>query len=59
MSRKDYEIIAAALAAARHGFVSDEYKQAVFITAGFIADALAADNPRFDRERFLAAARAE
>ena len=59
MSRKDYVTIAAAIAKARSEFVSDEYKAATILTAQYIADALAADNPRFDRERFLAAARNE
>jgi hypothetical protein len=57
MSRKDYVALAAA--------IRDEYRlwdgetsgsDAVENVAKNIADALAGDNPNFDRERFLAAA---
>ena len=46
MSRKDYQLIAQAL---REASSPDD-------TAHAIADALQADNPRFDRARFLIAA---
>jgi len=50
MSRKDYVAIAQAVADAR---LADNDKAEVALK---IAAALAADNPRFDRERFLKAA---
>lgn len=57
MSRKDYVAIAAAI---NRAFNSDFYESETYsgieVTATFIADALQAENPRFDRERFLAAA---
>lgn len=46
MTRKDYVLIAAALREAR----------TVAEAARLLADQLAQDNPRFDRERFLKAA---
>lgn len=57
MTRKDYVIIAAAIAKAReetynHG--SDAW-YAVDVVAGQVADALAADNSRFDKARFVEA----
>lgn len=55
MTRKDYILIAAALKEARDTIASEYhlgYKQAAYC----LADALARDNPRFDRERFLKAA---
>ena len=56
MTRKDYELIAEALYRA--------YRQTELVVAQYgvvsathrIADALAATNPRFDRERFIFAA---
>lgn len=51
MSRKDYEALAAAIRAAKD-VPGDPYRAVV----DNLLDALAADNPRFDRERFLAAA---
>jgi hypothetical protein len=56
MTRKDYEAIAAALMEAR--FLSGqrtEGAQAVNDAAVLICDVMAADNPRFDRARFLKA----
>lgn len=68
MTRKDYIAIAEALASA-HSWVNAQYGGApepdsplhepLDIARENIADVLAADNPRFDRERFLAAARGE
>lgn len=53
MTRKDYVMLAAAIkaASAAPGFP----ERNAFVTHA-IADALAQDNPRFDRERFLKAA---
>jgi hypothetical protein len=65
MTRKDYIILAAALAAARSsvdalGYTADRAQQrraGVDDAAEAIADRLAEDNPRFDRNRFLDVAR--
>ena len=62
MTRKDYEILAAALRRTHpgepaHGSSGVERRLTQFgITTRSIADALQADNPRFDRKRFYAAA---
>jgi hypothetical protein len=58
MTRKDYVIIASHLAAARSrvaGGFSMAEQSAFDYTVGAVIAALAADNPRFDRTRFLAA----
>ena len=57
MTRKDYELIAAATRDALHSARpwSEDKEEGIRLTARSIADALAADNPRFDRSRFLAA----
>jgi hypothetical protein len=62
MTRKDFELIADAFQhVALVGFASQEKgKRLSGVTvhatlARTLADALAADNPRFDRERFLTA----
>lgn len=55
MTRKDYVLIAEALASARPldgATAASVHWQACHA----MCDALAADNPRFDRERFLKAA---
>jgi hypothetical protein len=53
MTRKDYQLIAAVLKSyATEGIPVDD-RDAI---AYDLADALAKDNPRFDRERFLVAA---
>jgi hypothetical protein len=68
MTRRDYIRIAAALSAARPLGVTDSGTTAAdsarqgakrgqwLADCGALADALAADNPRFDRARFYAAA---
>lgn len=62
MTRKDYERIAKALAdahAAVHGLVPEvqsRYHSGIDWATSSIADALEAENPRFDRNRFLDAA---
>lgn len=59
MTRKDYVLIAAALKRARvqGAYSHDEHMRAgVDFAASCVADALAQENARFDRERFLKAA---
>lgn len=51
MTRKDYELLARVIANAWYS--SRDYKESI---ANDLADKLEADNPRFDRERFLIAA---
>jgi hypothetical protein len=55
MTRKDYCAIAGAINRAQ---THDEWEGgdipwAIWLTAEYVADALAADNPRFDRQRFM------
>lgn len=54
MTRKDYVLIADAL---KHAAACDPGTEGggIYRAAVCIADALAADNPRFDRARFLQA----
>lgn len=52
MTRKDYILIAAALKQA-YDHMPDSCVHNMYVD--YIADALAQDNPRFDRARFLAA----
>ena len=61
MSRKDYILIARALRDAKEigGFVRKRDREVVLGTAHVIAGALAADNPRFNRDHFLAVVRGE
>lgn len=55
MSRKDYEIIAAALAEAKAQAMTPDELSGVFIAAALLSRTLAEANPRFDRQRFLTA----
>jgi hypothetical protein len=63
MTRKDYEIIAAAIKATQDriiettagAVVAQEQLRGVRRTAAHLADALAKENPRFDAGRFLTA----
>jgi hypothetical protein len=57
MTRKDYELIAAAVAEARNDEGSDysTFDEAVDAVAERIASALRSTNPRFDVSRFLKA----
>ena len=60
MTRKDYIAIAAALKAARVTNGTNNPNRALYLNgianaANRIADAMQADNARFDRARFLAA----
>lgn len=52
MTRKDYQLIADVI---RTSYSADVYKDLRWRLAMEFADALAATNPRFDRERFLKA----
>lgn len=55
MTRKDYVALAAALQAARPYVMADRATvHAAYVAE--VADVLAADNPRFDRAQFYAAA---
>jgi hypothetical protein len=54
MTRKDYILIAAAIKGARAQFPKQTLHGSRLV-AEYIADALAHDNPRFDRARFLTA----
>lgn len=58
MTRKDYILIADALKDARGTMLltAAAYHSGVDNAVHRLADALARDNPRFDRERFLKAA---
>jgi len=62
VTKKDYERIARAIAGQHSEIARDDervwesaYKIGVCDAARALADALAEDNPRFDRERFLRA----
>lgn len=55
MKRKDYTLIASAIRKARDWYDREHVKarNAVNLTAQEVADALQADNPEFDRRKFL------
>ena len=62
MTRKDYILIAAKFCLAKLDVLGKEPPEhhsdmldGVYLAAEHIADALASDNPHFDRARFLAA----
>jgi hypothetical protein len=56
MTRKDYQLIAAALKDAREAnVVYTNGEHVTDLCAVRVANALESDNPRFDRARFLAA----
>jgi hypothetical protein len=60
MSKKDYELIARVLRFQRNHIVtSDEAIDQVDQLAAMFATELASTNPRFDRERFIAACMGE
>ena len=59
MTRKDYILIARALRESRPGIGYERNLLAWEGTCIRMADALAADNPRFDRERFMRACRGQ
>lgn len=56
MTRKDYELIAAALKQARDAAPGHEWRLGVLDAADLIGRALRRDNPRFEKARFMAAA---
>lgn len=56
MTRKDYELIAKAIADLRNAtkaVMGEEFQHGTKQAAQYIAGALADDSNRFDRERFL------
>lgn len=53
MTRKDYVMLEAALKSARMQHPTDAQIVQHRFCVSRVADALAADNPRFDRARFL------
>lgn len=53
MTRKDYRVLAAALAAARKEKLADP--DTINLAMSHIAEALAVDNPRFDLDKFFKA----
>ena len=57
MTRKDYVAIAAGIAAAKAKYAKDCVPEhaALYVAAQMLAATLAADNPRFDRAKFLQA----
>lgn len=54
--QRHYESIAEAFSLA---YSSTDHEDVVLMTARFMAHALEADNPRFDRERFFRAVKGE
>jgi hypothetical protein len=60
MTRKDYIVIADILRQTRNApFKPQEVMQTCDLMAEMFAVALAADNPRFDKQHFLAVARGQ
>jgi hypothetical protein len=55
MSKKDYILMAAAMVRAARLCETDSQRRGVSRAAAALSEALASDNPRFDRARFLAA----
>ena len=60
MTRKDYVLIAKAIKSSRVSNYLDNPNRALYLNgidnaAHNMADALASDNPRFDRDKFLTA----
>lgn len=55
MTRKDYILLAEAISDSGSNLGHDTWDEARKEIARFIADALASDNPRFNRARFMAA----
>lgn len=55
MTRKDFELIARALAETREGVASPEQKRGVEMAARVLGTYLRDTNPRFDRGRFVRA----
>lgn len=60
MTRKDYILIAKVFNQTRVEYEGYEYSvNAVDVTASYLATEIANDNPRFDRDHFLAVVRGE
>ena len=55
MTRKDFELIAKVLRAARNGDIDRRAEWVTDAIAEDMADGLATTNPRFNREKFLRA----
>jgi hypothetical protein len=58
MTRKDYVAIAGAISAVRqYSYLSGmpQFQSALDMVTGAISQVMIEDNPRFDRERFIAA----
>lgn len=55
MTRKDYVALAKAISAVRKNSDAVDFQAGVNQVTGAIAQVLAQDNPRFDRERFYKA----
>ena len=55
MTRKDYEYVAQVIARIQQGLNTPEVEQASLAFATRMAAYFAADNPRFDRDRFMKA----
>lgn len=55
MTRKDYELIARSIKWEISGFYGELERTAIASTVERLARAFAAENPRFDRERFIKA----
>ena len=55
MTRKDYELIAKAIASMQDKYAGDDWtiNGAMYPFAREIADALEAENPKFDFEKFI------
>jgi hypothetical protein len=57
MTRKDYELIAKAIASMQDAYTGDDWtiNGAMYPFARQIADALEAENPKFDFDKFMKA----
>ncbi|MEK9738093.1 MAG: hypothetical protein VW438_00010 [Euryarchaeota archaeon] len=59
MSRKDYELIAAAFRRSARDLTTPERRLGMVEAIAYVSEALGNDNPRFDANRFLNAAMSE
>lgn len=59
MSRKDYEMLAAAIHAANTSAISQDEKSGISLVSVHLARALSQNNPRFNYAMWLAACRGE
>jgi hypothetical protein len=53
MTRKDYQAIAVIISSLADKYQFDDGRHVVSEVASDLADMMAEDNPRFDRQRFL------